>query len=184
MLGNKIKPMKSGMVGQRINLDPTESLNNAMSPAQAQGPRLFDPGVAINNAMRSGQPVGTTGMLSGPAQPMRQAQGPALFDPTVAINNAMRSGQPVGSVVSGSGGVISGNAQPVRMKQIPNSMTIEGALRRNPRSIGSRAMGRGAGAFGMRGRSLVKPMPGIAMRGRGLVKPMPKARGRGRGRRR
>ena len=168
--------MKSGMVGQRINLDPTESLNNAMSPAQAQGPRLFDPGV-LQPGANAPQPAGTTGMLSGPAQPMRQAQGPALFDPTVGINNAMRSGQPVGSVVSGSGGVISGNAQPVRMKRIPNSMTIGGALRRNPRSRGpaietgiSRAMGRGAGAFGMRGR--------------GLVKPMPKARGRGRGRRR
>jgi hypothetical protein len=151
--------MKSGMVGQRINLDPTESFNNAMSPAQAQGPRLFDPGV-LQPGANAPQPAGTTGMLSGPAQPMRQPQGPTLFDPTVGINlnqaNAARQAGMMGSI----GSIGMGNAQPMRKPQGP---------RRVRPNRPSRAMGRGVGAFGMRGRGPIASQ-------------QPKARGRGRGR--
>jgi len=149
MLGNKIKPIKGGMVGQRINLDPTELLNNAMSPAQAQGPRLLGP---------------------------NSTQGPTLFDPTVGINlnqaNAARQAGMMGSI----GSIGMGNAQPMRQPQGPRSMIGRGGRgrrgsqpRMTPRQVrSSRAMGRGSGAFGMQGRGpIALQQPKARGRGRG-----------------
>ena len=174
MLGNKIKPIKSGMIGERVTFDPTESLNNAMGPVQAQGPRLFNPTVGINQGIASGQTQGPMVGLGGP-QPMGQPQGPRLFDPRVGINqaNAARQAGMMGAMGSIASGLGMGNAQPMSLR----SMIGRGGRGRGrqpsmtPRQVRpNRTIGRGAGAFGMGGR--------------GLVKPMPKARGRGRGRRR
>ena len=132
--------MASGMVSPRNLLDPTASLNSAISSGNTQGPMVG---------------------LSGP-QPMSQAQGPRLFDPSYGIGLASNASQPAGTT-----GMLSGNAQPMRQPQGPAT------------GIGSdRTIGRGAGAFAMRGRGLVRPMLQARGRGRG----MGRGRGVGRGR--
>jgi len=179
MLGNKIKPIKSRMIGERVTFDPTESFNSAIGSGQTQGPMaglgvpqpmrkpqgpsLFDPKVGINVAQPVGSVVRSTlgGVMGGNAQPVRQPQGPRLFDPRVlqpGANAARQAGMmgAIGSIASGLG---MGNAQPMRQPRGPRRVRPD------------RAIGRGSGAFGIRGRG---PIP--------LQKQQ--VRGRGRGRRR
>jgi hypothetical protein len=154
------------MIGERVTFDPTESFNSAIGSGQTQGPMvglgnpqpmrkpqgpsLFDPKVGINVAQPVGSVVRSTlgGVMGGNAQPVRQPQGPRLFDPRV-LQPGANVPQPAGTT-----GMTFGAAQPMRQPQLPRRVRP------------NRTMGRGAGAFGIRGRSPI-PLQQQQVRGRG-----------------
>ena len=76
-------------------------------------------------------------------------QGPKLFNPNSPVNK---------------GGAMSGGAM------TPNAITTpQGPKLFNPNTMMDRTIGRGAGAFGIQGRSLVRPK-GLTAAGRAYVK--------------
>ena len=132
--------MAGGMIGKRVNLDPTVLQPGANAP----------------------QPAGTTGMVFGPAQPMGQPQGPTLFDPNVGINMALQQPGQAGMMGAMGPSPVRGRGGPMRPdtgRRRQPGMT--------PRQVRpDRTMGRGAGAFGMRGRGPI-PLQQRQVRGRG-----------------
>ena len=189
--------MASGMVGQRNNLDPTASINNAISSVKPQGPRLFNPQV-LRPGANAPQPAGTTGMTFGSPQRMSQPEGPTrtigrgagafgmqgrssvgstpaqprLFDPKVGVNRATGIlGNPQGPRPASSPGAV----QPrlFNPSQLPS--TVNASLINMPVSS--------SGPFSNPVKTRVGG-PGLVIpdRGRGRSRGRDRSRGRSRGR--
>tara|TARA_R110000751_G_C13486012_1_gene448467 strand:+ start:50 stop:532 length:483 start_codon:yes stop_codon:yes gene_type:complete len=160
MSPKKSGKMTGGTVGKRTMIDPTASINSALSsfPSQgpsissSQGPRLFNPAQAVNSALSSfpsqgPTPINKGGAMTPNAMTPGQSQGPTLFDPKVGIN---------------LGGAMTPNA----MSGIGYGSS-QGPTTFDPTQEMNRTIGRGAGEFGIQGRSLV-PSKDLKSRGRSL----------------
>ena len=108
-----------GPVGKRTMIDPTASINSALSSFPSQGPTPMNKGGAMTaNAMTPGQ-----------------SQSPTTFNPNSTMN---------------LGGAMTPNA----ISNIGYGAS-QGPTTFDPTEEMNRTTGRGAGAFGMQGRSLV-----------------------------
>tara|TARA_R110000744_G_C19073309_1_gene530404 strand:+ start:76 stop:621 length:546 start_codon:yes stop_codon:yes gene_type:complete len=181
MSPKKSGKMTGGTVGKRTMIDPTASINSALSsfPSQgpsissSQGPRLFNPAQAVNSALSSfpsqgPTPINKGGAMTPNAMTPGQSQGPRLFDPAQAVNSAMSSFPSQGPRLFNPNSTInSGGAM------TPNAMSgigygsSQGPTTFDPTQEMNRTIGRGAGEFGIQGRSLV-PSKDLKSRGRSL----------------
>ena len=153
-------------VGKRTLIDPTSSINSALSsfPSQgpsissSKGPTLFNPTERINSVISSGQtngpmitsrptPINKGGAMTPNAMTPGQSQGPTLFNPNSTMN---------------LGGAMTPNA----MSGIGYGLS-QGPKTFDPTQDMDRTIGRGAGEFGIQGRSLV-PSKDLKSRGRSL----------------
>ena len=177
MSPKKSGKMTGGTVGKRNLIDPSSPVNKggAMTP---QGPKPFNPNAmpAIGYGSSQGPRVIMNKQKVMPSPPggimgsntITTPQGPRLFDPTQEVNSAMSSFPSQGpKLFNPKVGINLGGAM------TPNAMSAigygssQGPTTFDPTQELNRTIGRGAGAFGMPGRSLV-PSNDLKSRSRSL----------------